>query len=138
MNKFKIGDMVIPERFERVDLGFASRMDEFIGKPGTITCIDDEPDEHHYQINGWWWPESALILHEPKEKEYVKRFLGQQTLTVAPERKTLGDFMLAALTGLLSSYGNHDVTDYNDIAHDALMAAKAAFELYEKEVNNGK
>jgi len=29
------------------------------------------------------------------------------------------------LNGLISAWGSHDVTDYNDLAHDAVMAADA-------------
>lgn len=39
---------------------------------------------------------------------------------------TLRDYFAAkALNGLLASWGEHDVTDYNEIAHDAYMAADA-------------
>ena len=39
---------------------------------------------------------------------------------------TLRDYFAAkALNGLLSAWGTHDVTDYDEIAHDAYMAADA-------------
>lgn len=137
MSKFKIGDVVIPERFERKDIFFCPDMLGVSGKPGCITNIDDKPDEHHYKIHGWWWPEGALTLHDPKEKEYVKRFLGQQTLTVDPERKTLGDFMLAALTGLCANPISEKIPKDKIVAEVHDMAQRA-FKLYEKEVNDGK
>lgn len=34
-------------------------------------------------------------------------------------------FAAMAMQGLLSSFGNHDVTDYSEIASDAAMAADA-------------
>lgn len=60
-----------------------------------------------------------------------------------PPRKTLGDFMLAALTGLASNSGYSDNNwpddwdDYVDrLATGSKEIAKAAFELYEKETGN--
>jgi len=40
-------------------------------------------------------------------------------------------FAAMAMQGLLSSFGNHDITDYSEIASDAVMAADALL----KELN---
>ena len=46
---------------------------------------------------------------------------------------TLRDYFAAkALNGLLAALGAHDVTDYDEIAHDAYMAADAMLKAMEK------
>ena len=46
---------------------------------------------------------------------------------------TLRDYFAAkALNGLLASCGEHDVTDYDEFAHDAYMAADAMLKAREK------
>ena len=46
---------------------------------------------------------------------------------------SLRDYFAAkALNGLLASWGEHDVTDYDEFAHDAYMAADAMLKAREK------
>ena len=46
---------------------------------------------------------------------------------------SLRDYFAAkALSGLLSAWGAHAITDYNELAHDAYMAADAMLKAREK------
>lgn len=131
MSKFKMGDTVIPEGFEREDIFFGTRLYGFVGKPGTITDKDYEPEEHRYRVHGCWWPEGAIRLAEP------------QTLVAEPAKKTLGDFMLAALTGLcaneegrmkiLKDSKQEGISINQGIAKTALEIAKATINELNKE-----
>lgn len=58
----------------------------------------------HYMTSDICYLENAELLTGLTKREYIS---------------------IQVLNGLISAWGEHDVTDYNDLAHDAVMAADA-------------
>lgn len=66
------------------------------------------------------------VINENGDMVSIGEWSGEVGLT------KLEHFAGLAMQGLLSSWGNHDVTDYDEIASDAVMAAKALLTQLEK------
>ena len=64
MSKFKVGDVVITNRFEaQPNFSVIDGMEEFFGREGKIDCIGDYLSRIKiYLVHDWFWPESALTL----------------------------------------------------------------------------
>lgn len=122
--KYKIGQRVVTHKFgDTQSLGFSKGMEKLVGEVGEITNYVIYKNQ--YEVHGYIWPESALT---PAPDEPIKE------VEEKPEqpRKTLGDFMLAALTGLCAVQSIID-NPSERVADVAFRTAKAAFEIYEKE-----
>lgn len=69
-----------------------------------------------FHANHGWYCESCQTYFDEKE------FSELPAVSVKPLTKR-EQFAMAAFQGLLASWGQHDVTDYKEIAEDAVNAA---------------
>lgn len=60
---------------------------------------------------------NALVIYD--------RDGGKQILPFKPGLSIRAEIASRCMQGLLASWGQHDVTDYSELAHDAVLAADA-------------
>lgn len=122
MSKFKVGDLVVPHKFESDPLCvyWDDQMRCFIEAPGRVKSIDIVGN---YEVHGWSWPESALTPYTPEP---------------TPPRYDLKEFTLAAMTSILKSESAwHDVAGIDEFGKMAVKIARATIKALQEAEKEG-
>lgn len=123
--KYKVGDLVIPRRFDHSDsISFVDGMLPYVGIPNQIKLVNESSKT--YTLKGdpiaWSWPEEALdLLASCNQKPAYD----------------LGEFTKAAMQGLLFNpkivTGDRNTISISGLAGSAVNYAKATIKALEEE-----